>query len=164
MIPADRIADHVPAALCLLPAASAIATGSSLVVIIATSAALAIYTLAHPHRRARCACAPFVGAFDHRQTLTELLGLVGSRVHVLAAARADGWGVVTLRGTLSRAGGVGPAKDDTLFFAVGNDGGFFLPRRRFHSACHVERTGSTALALHIGEALVYVLDDQSQPA
>ena len=157
-----------PAALCVL-AAGLLSGGSPLVLIVATMIAVAVCVVAGRRRGRHSAgrrefAPPFRGVgLDHEQTLAELLALVGSRVHVLVAPRTDGWGVATLRGTLTRAGGVGTTGDDTLFFAVGGEGGFFLPRQRFHRAYHVEQPETTALALHIGDALVYVLDDEPHP-
>ena len=162
MIAAHSVCRYVLAALCVMTAA-VISSGSPVVVLLATT--IAVAALIHRRQDAPASRSGLARAFagaglDHPQTLTELLGRVGSRVHVLAAARADGWGVVTLRGTLTHAGGVGAAGEDVLFFAVGDDGGFFLPRARFRRAYHVERSQAPALALHIGEALVYLLDDE----
>jgi hypothetical protein len=166
MTGAASVRTRAPAALCVLGAAL-LSGGSPLVLIVAGTIAVAFCVLAG-RRRGRHSAArpefapPFGGiGLDHEQTLAELLALVGSRVHVLVAPRTDGWGVATLRGTLTRAGGVGTTGDDTLFFAVGSEGGFFLPRQRFHRAYHVEQPETAALALHIGDALVYVLDDES---
>jgi hypothetical protein len=162
MIAGHSVRCYALTALCVITAA-VISGGSPIVLLLA--ATIAVTALIRRRREAptpdSALAPPFAGpGLDHAQTLTELLGRVGSRVHVLAAARADGWGVVTLRGTLTHAGGVGTATEDVLFFAIGNDGGFFLPRARFHRAYHVERSQAPALALHIGEALVYLLDDE----
>jgi hypothetical protein len=162
MIAGHSVRCYALAALCAITAV-VISGGSRVALLLAT--AIAVAALIRRRRDAPTSdsapAPPFAGpGLDHAQTLTELLGRVGSPVHVLAAARADGWGVVTLRGTLTHAGGVGTATDDVLFFAIGSDGGFFLPRARFRRAYHVERSQAPALALHIGEALVYLLDDE----
>jgi hypothetical protein len=165
---AESVRSCAPAALCVL-AVAVLPGGPALVLILAPAIAVAVCVLAGRRRGRHSAASPeFAPPFrgvglDHEQTLAELLALVGSQVHVLVAPRTDGWGVATLRGTLTRAGDVGTTGHDTLFFAVGSEGGFFLPRQRFHRAYHVEQPGTTALALHIGDALVYVLDDEPRP-
>jgi hypothetical protein len=98
---------------------------------------------------------------DFEDAFGRLLGMVGAEVRVLVAPIADGWGAATLRGTLGRAGPVGPADDETLFFAVGTEAGFFMPRARFRRAEPVEQPGRVGLALYVGEAVLWVLDDQA---
>jgi hypothetical protein len=144
-------------------AAFGVSGGSWLVLAAATTLAVCLNVALQVPRRAAAEAPTSCSnvSFDHEQALAELLGLVGRDVRVLVAARADGWGVASLRGTLTRGGAVGTAADDTLFFAVGCDGGFFLPRQRFRGAHRTEQPDSVAaLALHVGEAIVYVLGDQ----
>lgn len=97
----------------------------------------------------------------YEEALEELLALVGREVTAIVAAAAEGWGTATLHGTLKRARDVGREDDEVLFFSVGKDSGFFMPRERFRRAEPIELGGQDSVALYIGETIVWVVDEQT---
>jgi hypothetical protein len=97
----------------------------------------------------------------YEEALGELLALVGREVTAIVAAVAEGWGTATLHGTLKRARDVGREDDEVLFFSVGKDGGFFMPRERFRRAEPIKLGGQDGVALYIGETVVWVVDEQT---
>jgi hypothetical protein len=101
--------------------------------------------------------------YSYEETIAELFKFVGRKVDVQVAAASDARAVGTLWGRLKRGISIGANDDDVTFFQVGtsDDGGFFVARERFEYAERLdEHAGHPALALHMGDVVVFVLDDE----
>lgn len=109
-------------------------------------------------------------ALDYEQTLEVLLGMVDREVIALIALQTGTPpGLAHLQGTLVSAipdSGRYRLIDDSyreqevLFIAI-DTGGFWLPRRDFVSARHVEAEGQVGIELVVGDLRVGIYDDQA---